>query len=288
MDRDSESESGQRGTSTEERRGTERKHLQRPGERNAKNQKEENIENETGRETPIDSQRERHGGKGKQSSIETETGRKKKRFRETDLGVRGRDTPRPRSGGWWSTGGVTNVDGDTQRRRKRSKNRNSQRQGNEPRPNQRNREKAIGIQGEEQRPRERDTPGGRHRRTKITRSPEGELETWVTSEKVRRQDSLLLTVGSQHQYKVCTMKRRQSDGDPSGAAVGSQESPRHPGGGPDWACGRLGRGQGTAQRMPSPSPPHPASGVGVRTCVCVLETEGIVPGLSRKGVGGRL
>ena len=99
MDRDSESESGQRGTSTEERRGTERKHLQRQGERNAKNQKEENIENETGRETPIDSQRERHGGKGKQSSTETETGRKKKRFRETDLGVRGRDTPRPRSGG---------------------------------------------------------------------------------------------------------------------------------------------------------------------------------------------
>ena len=41
-------------------------------------------------------------------------------------------------------------------------------------------ERKLEIQGEEQRPRERDPPGGRHRRTKITRSPEGEIETWVS------------------------------------------------------------------------------------------------------------
>ena len=90
MERDSESERNKQ-------RGTERKHLQRPGERKAKNQKEENTENETGRQTQIDSQSETHRGKGKQRSIETETGREET-FGETDFGVRERDSPRPGRG----------------------------------------------------------------------------------------------------------------------------------------------------------------------------------------------
>ena len=90
MDRDSESESGQRGISTEERRGTERKHLQRPGERNAKNQKEENIENETGRETRRKGETELHRDRDREEEEEIQGDR---------LGVRGRDTPRPRRGG---------------------------------------------------------------------------------------------------------------------------------------------------------------------------------------------
>lgn len=49
-------------------------------------------------------------------------------------------------------------------------------------------ERKLGIQGEGQRPREKGhSRKERPERTKITRSPEGELETWVTSEKVRRQ-----------------------------------------------------------------------------------------------------
>lgn len=175
---------------------------------------------------------------------------------------------------------------ETQRRRERNKNRNSQRQGKELRPNQRHREKAIGIQGEEQRPRERDTPGGRHRRTKITRSPEGELETWVTSEKVRRQDSLLLTVGSQHQYKVCAMKRRHSQTEILAELRWAHRSRRGTlegvgtGLAADWGGGR-------AQLRGCPPPfTRPPEWVCAR--VYVLETEGIVPGLSRKGVGGRL
>ena len=172
---------------------------------------------------------------------------------------------------------MTNVDGDTQRRRERNKNRNSQRQGKELRPNQRHREKAIGIQGEEQRPRERDTPGGRQT-YKNHKKPRGRTRDLGD---IRKSETPRLPPA--HRWisapiqSLCNETETQSDGDPSGVAVGSQESPRHPGGGRNGACGRLGRGQGTAQRMPPPL--HPASGVGVRTCVCVcvcvcvLETE---------------
>lgn len=92
----------------------------------------------------------------------------------------------------------------------------------------------------------------------------------MTSEKVRRRDSLLLTVGSQHQHKVCAMKRGDpSDGDPRGVAVDSQESPRHPGGGRKTGRrGRLGRGQGTEERVPPPPSPGLRSGCA-DVCVCV-------------------
>ena len=77
----------------------------------------------------------------------------------------------------------------------------------------------------------------------------------------------------------------------------SQESPRHPGGVPasdrrlptDGAARQTGEGAGH-RREGAPPHLHPASGVGVRPCVCVcmcvLETGGLVPGLSRR-VGGR-
>lgn len=136
-------------------------------------------------------QGERHGGKGKQSSTETET-EGEEEIQGDRLGVRERHTK--------TQEGVVHRRSDKRRWRHTAKKREIKTgilrdKGRNPDPT-RETERKLGIQREGQRPRERDTPRERHRRTKITRSPEGELETWVTSEKVRRQDSLLLTVGS--------------------------------------------------------------------------------------------
>lgn len=158
---------------------------------------------------------------------------------------------------------------ETHSEEERNKNRNSQRQGKEPRPNQRDREKARdtgrGTEAEGKGHSRRETQTYKnHKKPRGRTRNLGDIRKSETSRLPPAHRWILASIQS-----LCNETETQSDGDSSGVAVGSQESPRHPGGGREGAARQIGEGAGHSSEDASPPSPGLRSGCAH---VCVLET----------------